>query len=213
MRHRIEVEIPVRAPFAADHLLAFLAHRVVTGVEYLAGRTYARTLRLPHGPASVHLRLPAPGAPPTVTAALRLSDPEDLADAVARCRRLLDADADPATIDAALTLDPALQSSVAELPGIRLPGAVDGPEIVFRALLGQQVSVAAARTALTRLTLRVDDRLPTPDGSLTHLFPSPDAIAALDGHPRPGASVGDHPGHRGGAGRRGPGRACRAHHR
>lgn len=182
----IEVEIPVRAPFAADQLLAFLAHRAVTGVEHLAGRTYARTLRLPHGPATVQLRLPALGSPATVSAVLRLSDPTDLDDAAAGCRRLLDADADPRAIDAALAGDPALRELVAELPGIRLPGAVDGPEIVFRALLGQQVSVAAARTALTRLTLRIDDRLPAAQGPLTHLFPSPAAVAALEGIPGPG---------------------------
>ncbi len=182
----IEVEIPVRAPFAADQLLAFLGHRIISGVEHLDGRTYSRTLRLAHGPATVQLRLPGNGSPPTVVALLRLSDPEDLDDAVARSRRLLDADADPAAIDAALAADPVLRASVAELPGIRRPGAVDGPEIVFRALLGQQVSVAAARTALTRLTMRVDDRLPVPDGPLTHLFPAPAAIAALDGVPGPG---------------------------
>ena len=89
-------------------------------------------------------------------------------------------DADPVGIDSALTLDPALAASVAAAPGLRVPGAVDGPETLIRALLGQQVSVAAARTAASRLTRIVDDRLPDPDGTLTHLFPSPAALAALD---------------------------------
>jgi AraC family transcriptional regulator of adaptative response / DNA-3-methyladenine glycosylase II len=76
-------------------------------------------------------------------------------------------------------VDPVLAPSVRASPGLRVPGAVDGPEILLRALLGQQVSVAAARSAATRLTMQVDDRLPEPDGELTHLFPAPAAIAAL----------------------------------
>jgi len=114
-----------------------------------------------------------------VTAVLLLQHLSDLAPAVDRCRRLLDADADPVGIDQVLAADPVLAPSVRAVPGLRVPGAVDGPEILLRALLGQQVSIAAARTAATRLTRQVDDRLAEPDGELTHLFPSPAAIAAL----------------------------------
>ena len=95
-----------------------------------------------------------------VVATLRLSDPRDLAPAVARLRRLLDLDADPAAVDAALAADPVLAPSVAAVPGIRLPGTVDPAETALRAVLGQQVSVAAARTAAARLAAALGERLP-----------------------------------------------------
>ena len=95
-----------------------------------------------------------------VVATLRLSDPRDLAPAVARLRRLLDLDADPIAVDAVLGADPVLASSVAAVPGIRLPGTVDPAETALRALLGQQVSVAAARTAAARLAEALGERLP-----------------------------------------------------
>src|SRR6185312_1696121 len=82
-------------------------------------------------------------------------------------------------IDATLAADPALAGRVAEVPGIRVPGAVDGAEILFRALWGQQVSVAAARTALARLTIQVGRQLEEPMDGLTHLFPTPEDIAGL----------------------------------
>jgi len=176
---RISLRLPVRAPFAADPLLAFLAARAVPGVEEVQGRTYSRTLRLPAGTGTVRLTLPERDDHPVVTAVLLLQQLSDLAPAVDRCRRLLDADADPVGIDQALAVDPVLAPSVRAAPGLRVPGAVDGPEILLRALLGQQVSVAAARSAASRLTREVGDRLPEPDGELTHLFPAPAAVAAL----------------------------------
>jgi AraC family transcriptional regulator of adaptative response / DNA-3-methyladenine glycosylase II len=95
-----------------------------------------------------------------VVATLRLSDPRDLAPAVARLRRLLDLDADPAAVDAVLSADPLLAASVAATPGIRLPGTVDPAETAIRAVLGQQVSVAAARTAPARRADALGERLP-----------------------------------------------------
>jgi AraC family transcriptional regulator of adaptative response / DNA-3-methyladenine glycosylase II len=101
----------------------------------------------------------------------------DLGSAVSRLRRLLDLDADPAAIDEILGADPDLAPSVAATPGIRVPGSVDGTETVVRALLGQQVTVAAARTATRRLAEALGERVPTPDGDLTTLFPTAAAIA------------------------------------
>ncbi len=65
-------------------------------------------------------------------------------------------------------------------PGLRVPGCVDGSEIAVRAVLGQQVSVAAARTHAARIVQRHGDALATPDGSLTHVFPTPAALAEAD---------------------------------
>jgi AraC family transcriptional regulator of adaptative response / DNA-3-methyladenine glycosylase II len=185
----LSLRLPVRAPFDGSALLDFLAARAVPGVERVHGRSYARTLRLPAGTGTVELTMPPDGGDEpagggatsgaAVTAVLHLQHLSDLAPAVDRCRRLLDADADPVGIAAALRADPALAPSVAAAPGIRLPGAVDGPEIVIRALLGQQVSVAAARTAAARLTALAGDPVTDAGDGLTRLFPSPQAIAEL----------------------------------
>jgi AraC family transcriptional regulator of adaptative response / DNA-3-methyladenine glycosylase II len=173
------VRLPFQPPFAADAMLEFLRNRCVPGVERVDGRTYARTLRLPSGTGIVELTLPAPGEAAEVGAIFRLDVAADLAAAEASCRRLLDLDADPETIDRAVSADPALTASVRELPGLRVPGAVDGAETLVRAMLGQQISVAGARTAAARLTLAANEMLPVPADGLTHLFPSPAAIAAL----------------------------------
>jgi AraC family transcriptional regulator of adaptative response / DNA-3-methyladenine glycosylase II len=110
-----------------------------------------------------------------------LADARDLAPAVERTRRLLDADCDPVAVDTALAEDDALRPLVRRRPGIRVPGHVDGAEIAVRAVLGQQVSVAAARTHAGRLVQEHGDPLGL-DGhhEVTRLFPTSDRLAALD---------------------------------
>ena len=182
----LTLRLAVREPFAGDALLDFLAARAVGGVEYVDGRSYGRTLQLPGGTGTVVLDFPPPRAPAVVTATVRLEQLSDLVPAVDRCRRLLDADADPMRMDEQLATDPHLAQSVRACPGLRVPGAVDGPEILLRAMFGQQVSVASARTTLGRLTADVGRPLdraaygPDPDPRLTHLFPGPAELAELD---------------------------------
>ncbi|HEV8560113.1 MAG TPA: AlkA N-terminal domain-containing protein [Actinophytocola sp.] len=171
---RLTLRLPYRPPFDAAGLLGFLAARAIPGVESVVDDEYARTLSLPHGQGTARLR-PADGH---VECTLRLTDMRDLGSAVARLRRLLDLDADPGAVDELLSTDPALAPQVAATPGIRLPGCVDAAEIVSRALIGQQITVAAARTALGVLSAALGDPLTTPDGDLTTLFPTPAAIAA-----------------------------------
>jgi AraC family transcriptional regulator, regulatory protein of adaptative response / DNA-3-methyladenine glycosylase II len=169
------LRLPFRAPFDAAGLLAHLAARAVAGVERAGDGEHARTLRLPHGPATVVLA-PAGGH---VRATLRPADPRDLGPAVARVRRLLDLDADPVAVDDALGADPALAPRVAAVPGIRVPGTVDGFETAVRAVLGQQVSLAAGVTATARLAAALGERLP-PSLAGTGpdlLFPPPEAVA------------------------------------
>ncbi|MFG3711440.1 AlkA N-terminal domain-containing protein [Micromonospora sp. NPDC047730] len=155
----ITLRLAYRPPLHAGALLDVLALRALPGVEEVRDRTYRRGLRLPHGPGEATLT-PADGH---VTATLRLTDMRDLAPAVARCRRLLDLDADPVAVDGTLAADPALAGSVAAEPGIRLPRSVDGFEMALRAIVGQQVSVRSARTTLTRLLDHL--RPPVPDPS------------------------------------------------
>ena len=163
-------------PFHAASLLAFLAARAVPGVEAVDGATYRRSLRLPHGEAVIAVDLG--GAAPAWR--LEAGDPRDAAAAEAACRALLDLDADPAAVDGILAGDPLLRASVAAAPGRRVPGCVDPAEIAIRAVLGQQVSVAAARTHAARLAERCGEPLAAPAGGVTRLFPSPAALAALD---------------------------------
>jgi AraC family transcriptional regulator of adaptative response / DNA-3-methyladenine glycosylase II len=119
-----------------------------------------------------------------VRCVLRLEDLRDLGAAVQRCRRLLDLDADPVAVSEAFLSDAALAPLVARRPGLRVPGSVDGPELAARAVLGQQVSVAGARTLAGRLVGARGEALPGtligPDGPLTHLFPVPETVAGLE---------------------------------
>ena len=179
----LTLRLPFRRPMHGAGLLAFLAARAVPGVERADDGGYARTLRLPYGTATATLRL-AQGllpARPYWDATLRLTDLRDLPMAVARLRRLLDADADPCAVDEILGADPLLAAAVAGAPGLRVPGTVDGAETVLRALLGQQVSVAAARHAAARLAATLGEPVKTPDGELTRLFPTPAAVAERAG--------------------------------
>lgn len=169
-----------REPYAAAELLGFLATRAVARVEDVSDAgTYRRVVSTAHGPAVVAL---VPGAG-HVTALLRLPDLSDLGGLVARLRRLLDLDADPAAVDDVLSADPALRPLVGAHPGLRVPGAVDGFELAVRAILGQQVSVAGARTLAGRLVEAYGEPLPEPDSRLQRAFPTATAIAdaGMDG--------------------------------
>jgi AraC family transcriptional regulator of adaptative response / DNA-3-methyladenine glycosylase II len=155
----IELRLPFRQPLHAAALLDFLGSRTIPGVDERDADTYRRALRLPHGPATAALT----PKPEYVHARLQLTDVRDLAPAVARCRQLLDLDADPTAVDNALSEDPALADWVRAEPGIRVPGAVDGFEIAVRAIVGQQISVAGARTVLRKLChATTDTGFPTP---------------------------------------------------
>ncbi|MFE5292515.1 DNA-3-methyladenine glycosylase family protein, partial [Isoptericola sp. NPDC056618] len=181
-RVRLDLELPVREPFDARGVVAFLAARAVDGVEVadLDGDDvrYARTLLLPHGPGAAEV-MAGPGVGPgRVAVRLELASAADVSVAVTRLRRLLDLDADPAAVDTALADDPALAPLVARRPGLRLPGTVDPHEIVVRAIVGQQISVAAARTHLGRLAAGAGTPYVSAVPGLTHLFPTAAQVAA-----------------------------------
>jgi AraC family transcriptional regulator of adaptative response / DNA-3-methyladenine glycosylase II len=108
-----------------------------------------------------------------------LDDPRDEPEAVAKLSALLDLDADAPAIAARLGADPLLGAHVRREPGRRVPGTVDGPELCFRAVLGQQISLAAAATHAGRLVAAAGEPLRRPRGAVTHLFPTPEAIGAV----------------------------------
>jgi AraC family transcriptional regulator of adaptative response / DNA-3-methyladenine glycosylase II len=172
----IDLRLPYRAPLDATGLIAYLELRAVSGVEEVHGGTYRRSLRLPHGTGVVELR-PADGH---MRARFWLEDLRDLGAAVQRSRALLDLDADPQAVIEALGADRLLGALVRDVPGRRVPGHVDGHELAIRAVLGQQVSLSAAATHAARLVRARGEPLVRPVGGVTHLFPSAEALAALD---------------------------------
>jgi len=173
-----------RPPYDFDSMLAFLRGRALPGVEHVDADGYARVVagddthpapgwlrvsRWPGGEHALKLELHAPLAP-------------RLLDITGRLRRMFDLDADPRAIAAALSLDPVLKPLLRKRPGLRLPSGWDGFEIAVRAILGQQVSVAAARTFAARIAERHGAPLPAGHAAhgLSHLFPTPAALADAD---------------------------------
>jgi AraC family transcriptional regulator of adaptative response / DNA-3-methyladenine glycosylase II len=186
----LHVHLPARAPFDVQGLLDWHALHVLPGLEQVerdsAGRvtSYGRLLDLPGGAAHVTASASVPdvagrgGTRGTgIDLRVRVSDLSDLPMLVARMRSFFDLDADPVAVDAVLGAVPALADAVARVPGIRLPGSVDPHEIVFRTLIGQQVSVAAARTAQTRLVAALGAAVPSTLVDGGRLFPTASTIA------------------------------------
>ncbi|MFF8267899.1 DNA-3-methyladenine glycosylase 2 family protein [Streptomyces sp. NPDC016562] len=172
----ISLRLPFRAPLNPDNLFGHLAATAVPGVEEWRDGAYRRTLRLPYGTGVVALT----PRPDHIGCRLALTDLRDLTIAISRCRWMLDLDADPEAVDGQLRSDPLLAPLVDKAPGRRVPRTVDAAEFAVRAVLGQQVSTAAARTHAARLVSAHGESIEDPLGGLTHLFPSPQALAGLD---------------------------------
>jgi AraC family transcriptional regulator of adaptative response / DNA-3-methyladenine glycosylase II len=155
----ISLRLPARAPFDGTGLMQFFADHAIGGLEVGDDTSLERALRLPGGVAQVRLALDGDG----ISCTARLESIADVSTLVARVRRMFDLDADSVAIDSALARDPVLRSLVERVPGIRLPGVADAEEALFRTLVGQQISVAAARTVLGTITreLGTDGLFPT----------------------------------------------------
>ncbi len=174
----MEAMLPYRPPFDAGLLLGFLAQRAVPGVEEVTDGCYRRTVRLLHSSGIVDLAVwPADSA---VSLRAHGLDARDWEQVERRCCRVFDLDADPAAIQVVLGRDPLLAPLVKARPGLRIPRAFDPFEMAVRAVLGQQVSVAGARTLAGRLVAALGKPLAEPRGSLTHLFPTAERIAGAD---------------------------------
>lgn len=173
----IDLALPHRGPLDAAGLFAWMSVRAVAGAEEATDTSFARTLRLPHGAAWFELRQDDGGG---IRMRARLAHLGDLSTLVTRARRLFDLDADPYAVDEALARHPELAPLVARLPGIRVPGAADPHEMLIRAMVGQQITVAAARTALTALTAALGEDAPELGDAASgprRLFPTMVAIA------------------------------------
>jgi AraC family transcriptional regulator, regulatory protein of adaptative response / DNA-3-methyladenine glycosylase II len=171
----VSLRLPLRPPFAYHGLFGHLAASVVPGCEEVRDGAYRRTLRLPFGNGVASLT----PAPDHVRCLLMLDDFRDLTTAISRCRRLLDLDADPDAVIDALGSDAALAPLVAKAPGQRIPGTVDEAELAVRAVLGQQVSMKAARTHAARLVAAYGEAVHDAYGGLTHTFPSVEQLGRI----------------------------------
>ncbi len=171
----VTVRLAAREPFDGAGVIDWLAARVLVGVESATDGAYTRSVRLARGAAVISVA-PEPGA---IRVTARVEDLADLPALLTRARRLVDLDADPEAIDSAVSAHPALASRVGARPGIRIPGSLDAMEMVVRAVLGQQVSVAAGRTAVQRIVAALAEPLPAALAvhGVTHLFPSAQVLA------------------------------------
>jgi AraC family transcriptional regulator of adaptative response / DNA-3-methyladenine glycosylase II len=172
----VTVRLAFRRPLWPDSLFGHLAATTVPGVEEWRDGAYRRTIRLPFGSGIVALSPQSDH----VGCRLTLTDMRDFSTAIARCRRLLDLDADPVAVDAALAKDPALRPLIKAAAGRRVPRTVDEHELALRVVLGQQISTLAARTHAGRLVIAAGEPIDDPNGGLTHVFPAAATIAALD---------------------------------
>ncbi|MBV8955198.1 MAG: DNA-3-methyladenine glycosylase 2 family protein [Solirubrobacterales bacterium] len=155
--------------------MKFLGQRAVPAVEEVVGGAYRRSLALPGGAGVLELA-PEDGY---VHARFWLEDEGDVEVALERARALLDLDADPEAVAAVLGRDQLIGPLVARSPGRRVPGHVDPHELAVRAVLGQQVSLAAANTLASRLVREYGATLARPRGGVTRLFPSAATLAAV----------------------------------
>jgi len=166
------LDLPYTPPYHWASMLDFLAARAIPGMEEVWATGYARAIAL----GSVHgAFILEPRPEHRVRLTVHLADARALPEVVSRVRRLFDLDTDPGAIDSHLGRDPRLGPLVRAHPGLRVPGAWDGFELAVRAILGQQISVAAATALAGKLVHAYGEPLGSLRGAptaLTHLFPS-----------------------------------------
>lgn len=174
----IDLVLPYRGPLDAAGVFDWMAARAVEGVEQVTATSFSRHLRMPGGAAWFEVSQDAAARLHLRASVTTLGD---LAPLVSIVRRIFDLDADPLAIDADLSVHPEIAPLVAKTPGIRVPGSADPHEMLIRAMIGQQITVVAARTALTTLTRELGERVPAAvppgHGADGLLFPTMSAIA------------------------------------
>jgi AraC family transcriptional regulator, regulatory protein of adaptative response / DNA-3-methyladenine glycosylase II len=175
----LNLKLTLRPPYDWKHLISFFQTRAIPGVEDVAEGCYRRTIQIEQQSGLLEVRHNPDG--PHLNVSVNLNNTSFLKVAIERIRRLFDIDADSEAINAHLSRDPVLAKSIKARPGLRLPGAWDPFEIAVRAVLGQQVSVAAARTFAGRLVEAYGGVLKNPSSdALTHVFPTADVLAEAD---------------------------------
>jgi AraC family transcriptional regulator of adaptative response / DNA-3-methyladenine glycosylase II len=176
----LTLRLPYRAPYDWGAILAFLATRAIPGVESVRDGTYARTVQLDGTSGAIFIR---PGDGAFLQATVRFPRLASLPAIIARVRRVFDLAADPSVIGAHLSEDEMLAPLIAARPGLRVPGAWDGFELAIRAILGQQITVSAARGLAAKLVALIGTPLEDARANaagLTHVFPSAAHVAQAD---------------------------------
>ncbi|HEY1735826.1 MAG TPA: AlkA N-terminal domain-containing protein, partial [Methylovirgula sp.] len=176
----VSLALPYRAPFDWPAMIAFLARRAIPGIETVESDTYARSFDIDGEQGIVIVKRRRGDA---LEATLRCSSLSPLPNIIARLRRVFDLSADPLVIAAHLSEDRLLAPLLDARPGLRVPGAWDGFELAVRALLGQQISIAAARTLAGRIVARFGKPLVAGSSgfpTLTHVFPRAASLAKAD---------------------------------
>jgi len=176
----VTLKLAYRPPYDWEAMIAFLAGRAITGVEAVSARSYARTVE---ADGARGLVIVEPGEGDFLRITVRLPNLQALPGVIARVRRVFDLAADPGVIGAHLSEDPRLAPLVTARPGLRAPGAWDGFELAVRAVLGQQITVGAARNLAGKLTAAYGERLDDPVSAglgLTHVFPAPERLVGED---------------------------------
>jgi AraC family transcriptional regulator of adaptative response / DNA-3-methyladenine glycosylase II len=175
----VTLRIRYRSPYDWDSILSFLQARAIQGIEVVENGRYLRTVDIDGLTGSVEVAHQPERQSLGVT--IRFPNVRSLPAIVARVRRLFDVGADIETIDAHLSSDPFLAPLVAQRPGLRAPGGWDGFEIAVRAVLGQQISVGAARRLAGQLVALHGKELPMEQKihpELTYVFPTPQRLAS-----------------------------------
>lgn len=177
----VTLRLRYRPPYDWDSMLAYLGARAIPGVEVVEGESYQRTIEIDDYVGFVQVfHLPQQQS---LGVAIRFPNVRSLPAIVARVRRLFDTRADIETIDEHLSRDSVLAPLVAKHPGLRAPGGWDGFELAVRAVLGQQVSVAAARRLAAELVVRCGQPLPPASNShpgLSHVFPTAERLTSAE---------------------------------
>jgi AraC family transcriptional regulator of adaptative response / DNA-3-methyladenine glycosylase II len=173
----VTVKLGFRPPYDWDGILSFLRARAIPGVESVSDGRYARTIGI-GGERGVVVVEPAEKN--CLKATVRVANLRILPAVIARIRRVFGLAADPVAIGAHLSQDPALAPYVAARPGLRVPGAWDGFELAVRAILGQQISVAAATRLAGQIAALFGEKITTFDHDLTHVFPTARQLAEAD---------------------------------
>lgn len=176
----LTLSLPYRAPYDWEAMLNFLSSRAIPGVESVHNGAYRRTILL-NGHAG-WFEVSHAEKRCALSATIAFHDVSQLPVIVARLRRLFDLSADPKAIGAALSSDVRLAPLVSARPGLRVPGAWDGFEVAVRAILGQQITVAAATRLAKKLVATFGTAMPdcSQPADLTHLFPSATQLASQD---------------------------------
>ena len=173
-----------RPPFDWTALLSFLAYRAIPGVEQVTESSYARSFRVINDEGKVdaqgHFIAQFSTDANTVSLSVWIDNKAGLQRVVERVRAILDLRADSEIIDSTLTADPRLAKLVARYPGTRVPGCWSGFEVALRAILGQQVTVKAASTLVSRLAMRHGEACDCDQEGIDYFFPEAEAIAIAD---------------------------------